>query len=109
MRVMAFSRKSWWIVPLSAMLAVVGVSQSRAVTPDNFRINNTGDLVALCSADSSAPEYTAAIHFCHGFASGAFQYYQMVAAAVPEARFVCAPDPPPSRSDAITGFVEWVR
>jgi len=103
------SRRSWWIVPLSAMLALVGVSQSRAATPDNFRVNSTGDLVALCSADRSAPEYMAAIHFCHGFASGAYQYYQMVAAAVPSARFVCAPDPPPSRTEAIAGFVDWAR
>jgi Ssp1 endopeptidase immunity protein Rap1a len=102
-------RRNWWIVPLSAVLALVGVSQSRAVTPDNFRVTSTGDLVALCSAEPTAPEYTAAIHFCHGFASGAYQYYQMVAAAIPPARFVCTPEPPPSRSDAIAGFVEWAR
>jgi hypothetical protein len=84
-------------------------SQSFAADADNFRVNSTGDLLALCSADPAAPNYSAAIHFCHGFASGAYQYHQMVVAAVPEARFVCVPEPVPSRSEAIAGFVEWVR
>src|SRR5262245_18225486 len=92
--VVVMSRRRW-IVSLGAMLALVGASQARAVTPDNFRINSTGDLVALCSAAPYAPECVAAIHFCHGFATGAYQYYQMEAAAVPEVRLVCTPEPPP--------------
>ena len=35
--------------------------------------------------------------FCHGFAAGAYQYYQAIAAASPEQRYVCPPATPPSR------------
>ena len=95
---------------VSAMLMfIVYGSPSFAADADNFRVNSTGDLVALCSADPAAPNYPAAIHFCHGFASGAYQYHQMVMAAVPEVRFACAPEPAPSRSEVLAGFVEWAR
>jgi hypothetical protein len=95
---------------LGAILALILCgSRSFAADADNFRVNSTGDLLALCSADPAAANYSAAIHFCHGFASGAYQYHQMVAAAVPTARFVCVPEPAPTRSEVIAGFVEWAR
>jgi hypothetical protein len=94
---------------LAVALVTMSFTQSRAAEADNFRVNSTGDLLALCSANPAAANYSAAIHFCHGFASGAYQYYSMVASALPGARFVCFPNPAPSRSEAITGFVEWAR
>ncbi len=103
------SRHSPWGLLGAAMALIAWGTPSHAVEPDNFRLNSTGDLVALCSADPAGPDYVAAIHFCHGFASGAYQYYSMLAAAMPSARYVCVPDPPPSRSEAIAGFVEWAR
>ena len=103
---LSYSR--WHLLGAVVVLAAWG-SPSHAVGPDNFRLNSTGDLVALCSADPSGPDYVAAIHFCHGFASGAYQYYQALAAALPEARYVCVPEPAPSRSEAIAGFVEWAK
>src|SRR3546814_222940 len=78
-----------------------------AATPDSFKIRSAQDLVALCDADPADANYVAAIHFCHGFAVGAFQYYQSLAAATPSARFVCVPDPAPSRTQAIPAFVSW--
>ena len=89
--------------------ALIAGSPANALDANNFRLNSTGDLVALCSADPSAHDYVAAIHFCHGFAAGAYQYYSMLAGAVPEARYVCVPDPPPTRSEAIAGFIDWAK
>jgi hypothetical protein len=110
MRCFVFAYRSRRAGALGAMLVLsLYGSPSFAADADNFRVNSTGDLLALCSADPAAPNYSAAIHFCHGFASGAYQYYQMVAAAIPEARFVCVPEPVPTRSEAIAGFVEWAR
>src|SRR3546814_8290908 len=61
-------------------------------------------MVALCDAEPASENYVAAVHFCHGFATGAYQYHLAVVAASPDSRFVCLPDPPPSRSDAIADF-----
>jgi hypothetical protein len=102
------SNSRWHLLGAAVALNAWSVP-SHAVEPDNFRLNSTGDLVALCSADPSGPDYVAAIHFCHGFASGAYQYYQSLAEALPEARYVCVPEPVPSRSQAIAGFVEWSK
>ncbi|HEY1983582.1 MAG TPA: Rap1a/Tai family immunity protein [Xanthobacteraceae bacterium] len=90
----------------TALLAPVPVT---AATPDNFQAKTTADMVTLCSTDPSAPDYAMAISFCHGFAVGAYQYYAAIAAGDPTARFVCMPNPPPPRSQAIADFVAWAR
>jgi hypothetical protein len=46
---------------------------SAAVTQDNFPPRNTADLVALCSAQRSAPLFAAAINYCQGFVEGAVE------------------------------------
>ena len=43
---------------------------------DEYKVRNAGDLVSLCSRDPSAEDYVAAQNFCHGFAVGAYAYYQ---------------------------------
>lgn len=90
----------------AATLASVG---SMAATPDNFSVRTTRDLVTLCSTDPAAGDYAMAISFCHGFAVGAYQYYTQVAGSSRAARFICAPNPPPTRSQAIADFVAWTR
>jgi hypothetical protein len=50
-----------------------------------------------------------AVSFCHGFAVGAYQYYQQSVAASQTGRFVCAPNPAPTRTEAIAGFVAWAK
>jgi len=80
-----------------------------AAEPDSFRVRTTEDLVKLCSAVPTDPNYVAAIHFCHGFSSGAYQYYESIVSAEPSERFVCPPNPPPTRSEAVAGFVAWAQ
>jgi hypothetical protein len=94
-----------------AAAAALGLSlwgQADAAEPNDFRAATAGELVALCSSTSQDPNYVAALHFCHGFAAGAYQYYQAIAAASPDERYVCPPATPPTRSEAISGFVEWM-
>jgi len=98
----------------AAALVMLGLAwtwdlPSVAATPDQFKARTTADLVGLCSAEPSDENYVAAIHFCHGFATGAYQYYLSLAAASEANRFVCPPEPPPSRTEAIAGFVTWAR
>lgn len=93
----------------SGCLAGVAMRPATAATPDQFVARTTADFVALCSADPASENYVAAIHFCHGFATGAYQYYLSLATASATHRFVCPPDPPPSRSQAITDFLGWIE
>jgi hypothetical protein len=82
---------------------------AKAATTEDFQVRTTSEYVALCSANPGQPNYVAAIHFCQGFASGAYQYYVGLAARSPNDRFVCLPDPPPSRDTALAAFVNWVN
>ena len=80
-----------------------------AQTPDDFIVDSAQDLLVLCSADPTSPTYTAAIHFCHGFASGAYRHYKVHAAADPSHEFICLPNPPPTRTAAINDFIAWMK
>jgi hypothetical protein len=80
-----------------------------AATADNFVVRTTADFVALCDSQQGSENYVAAIHFCQGFASGAYQYYASIAQNDPSARFVCPPDPAPSRNEVIANFLAWAR
>jgi len=91
-----------------ASLALLALAASvHAVEPDAYRIRNTADLVRVCSAQPSEPDQATAIAFCHGVLAGAYAYYL---AATPTAdRFVCAPDPAPTRSKVANDFVVWAK
>ena len=80
-----------------------------AVTPDEFKIRNTQDLVRLCSVSNDDSLYVAAIHFCHGFGAGAYQYYQASVSGPEGKPFVCPPDPVPSRNAVLQEFVTWAN
>lgn len=82
---------------------------SMAVTKDDFVVRNTQDLVDLCSVSQDDPLYAAAIHFCHGFGAGAYQYYLSTVAGPGAKPFVCPPDPPPTRAAVLQEFVNWSK
>jgi hypothetical protein len=97
-----------------AVMAVITVTAVRAQTvagPSEtaFRVTTTGDLVRLCEAEPTDSTGIAALHFCHGFAVGAYQYHQIAAAAEKKPPLFCEPNPRPTRNEAITGFVSWAK
>ena len=91
-----------------AALAVFVLSGSVFAADANvFQMRDTGDLVAVCSTGVDDPNHASAAAFCHGVLVGAFGYYQSV---VPVAeRFVCAPNPTPTRAKVMSDFVTWSR
>lgn len=91
------------------LVGLSGGAPAQAASPEDFRAETTREMVALCGADPASETYVAAIHFCHGFAIGAYQYHASLAAASPGNRFVCLPDPAPSRSAAIADFLGWME
>jgi Rap1a immunity proteins len=97
-----------------AVMAVITVTPVRAQTvagpsESAFRIATTGDLVRLCEAEPTDSTGIAALHFCHGFAVGAYQYHQIAAAAENKPPLFCEPNPRPTRNEAVAGFVSWAK
>jgi hypothetical protein len=93
------------IVLASAAATVVARAQ---VVEDNFQLRNTGDLVALCSSQSTDRMFTAAQNFRHGFAVGTYRSLLAAQTAQPDPLF-CPPAQVPTRSQAITEFVQWAN
>ncbi|MCW2241243.1 Rap1a/Tai family immunity protein [Azospirillum canadense] len=93
-----------------AMAAATAQAQTaQAPSETNFQVRTTGDLVQLCEAAPTDPTGIAALHFCQGFAVGAYQYHQIVTAAEGKRQLVCAPNPPPSRNEAVAAFIAWAK
>jgi Rap1a immunity proteins len=97
-----------------AAMTVAGVEAQTAPSPSdpsetNFRVATTRDLVQLCEAAPTDSTGIAALHFCHGFAVGAYQYHQIVAAAENKPPLFCEPNPRPTRNAIIADFVSWAN
>ncbi len=80
---------------------------AHAAGPDQYRLSTAAHLATVCSTPASASDAATAVAFCHGVLAGAYGYFE---ATVPAAdRFVCAPNPPPTRAQVATGFVDWLK
>jgi hypothetical protein len=80
-----------------------------AVSEKDFEAKTAQELVNLCSASPDDPMYHQAVNFCHGYFVGAFHYYEAMSSGPKGVKFVCLPDPRPSRNEAINMIVEWVQ
>jgi hypothetical protein len=94
-------------LPLSLLLfSGAGAAVS---DPENFLVNNTRDLVELCSTAPDDPLYVAAIHFCNGFVVGAYHFHEAWFAGPDAQPLVCPPSPRPTRQQAIADFLAWSK
>jgi hypothetical protein len=100
---------AWRTLSLAVLLALQPLAAQAAVSPNDFLVTTTGDLVDLCSAGGADEMHTAAIHFCHGFVAGAIQFYAAERAGAGTPQLYCLPDPSPTRDQAISMFVAWAR
>ena len=66
-------RRLVWVIGLAVCLWPL---LSGGATREEFLVRTTQDYVALCSTSPHDPLYAAAIGFCHGYAVGAYHYYQ---------------------------------
>jgi len=96
----------WFIFMLGILLP--GLASS-AVTEQDFLVKTTRDLINLCTASPQDEHYKEAIHFCHGYLVGAYQYSLAEAASDPTQSLVCFTDPKPSRNEAIELFIDWAQ
>lgn len=90
---------------LIVAVALMAAGSALAVEKRDFQLNNAAGLVEICSVPADDPLYINAREFCHGYLVGAFHYYD--ATEPPSNRFVCAPNPRPSRTEVMQGFVAW--
>jgi hypothetical protein len=100
---------AWRSLSLAALLALQPLAAQAAVSPNDFFVTTTADLVDLCSVGASDEMHTAAIHFCHGFVAGAYQFYVAERGVAGAPQLYCLPNPPPTRDQAISMFVAWAR
>ena len=98
------------VLTAALTMAMAAGPAKAAVTETDFYIRTTNDLVKLCTVDPTDPSYSAAIHFCHGFASGAYQAEQLHQAGSRAKPLFCIPaGTPPSRNETIAAFVTWAQ
>lgn len=92
-----------------AVLAATAVfaASVHAAPPDYYKAHTAAELVAVCSAPTSQTDYATAIAFCHGVLAGAYGFY--VSATPAADRYICAPEPAPTRSQVANGFVAWTK
>jgi hypothetical protein len=98
-----------WMLAAVLAVALAPVAAQAALSEDQFTMKTTGDLIALCTADPKDPLYTAAVNYCHGFATGAYSAEQAHEAATKAKPLFCLPDPRPTRAQAVADFVAWTK
>jgi len=98
-------------LPAGFLLAVACLAPglAGAVSEEDFKAKNTRAVLNLCTASPDDPSYSSAIHFCHGYLVGAFQYHQAENAGPEGKHMVCFPNPAPTRDEAIRMFVTWAK
>jgi hypothetical protein len=91
------------------VLAATLLASGAAIAADssNFRLRDTNDLVVACSVPAEHTLYANATGFCHGVLVGAYSYYNATVPA--EGRFVCPPNPVPTRAKVMNDFVAWAK
>ena len=98
--------KGWTAI---AAVVLLTPSAGHAATEANFSARTTGDLVELCTATPDNALGTAAVNFCEGFAQGAVLVEMQNMAAFRGPKLFCIPNPPPSRDQALSEFINWAR
>jgi len=93
----------------AAFALALAPAYGNAATEANFTAKTTGDLVALCDPQSGSVLDNAGINFCEGFLQGAVLVEQQHQANPRSKQFFCLPDPAPTRTEAISGFVAWAH
>jgi hypothetical protein len=90
---------------LAASLLLAGAAQAAA--PEHYSLTTAAHLAQVCGPQASQAEAATALAFCHGVLAGASGYYE---ATTPVAdRFICAPNPRPTRAQVANAFVAWMK
>src|SRR4051812_46877713 len=94
---------SRFIVAVALLVAGTAV----AADSNTLQLRNTEDLVRVCSTAQEDVHYLNAVGFCHGVLVGAYRYYDSI--AKPATRYICPPNPIPTRVKVMDDFVRWAK
>ena len=83
-------------------------AQGVAITPDDFVVKNTRDLVKLCRANPGSDLYYSARAFCLGYLDGAWDYHQASTGGLRSKAIAC-PGPEVIRDEAVEVFLAWAK
>jgi hypothetical protein len=82
-------------------------ASAHAAPPEHFRLQTATDLSRICATPAAEENYVTAVAFCHGVLAGAYGHFL---SATPAAdRFICQPNPAPTRTQVANGFVAWLK
>ncbi len=101
-------RKLAFVTAVVALSIVFSAARAE-VTEENFQIDTTKDLIALCSVDASDPNAVAAIHMCHGYVMGLIHFHILIGRVLEGSVFCMDDAQRPSRDAAIAKLVAWSR
>lgn len=93
-------------IALAAASLALAVS-TQVAAKEQFQLRTAADLAQVCATASSSSDHAAALAFCHGVLAGAYGFY--LAATPADDRFVCTPNPAPTRTQVANGFVAWLK
>jgi hypothetical protein len=85
-------------------LAAVALAAPAVAAEPGFAVRTVGDLANVCTGGPGGAEKVAAINFCHGYAQGVLSLMRDH-----EAKSICLPDHPPSRTQTLAEFVTWSK
>ena len=88
---------------------IPGLAFAGNVMQEDFKVDTTEQLINLCTAAPDDPFFNQAMNFCHGYAQGAYDYYEAAHGGAKGPKMVCFSEPPPSRNEAINMFISWAK
>ncbi len=97
---------SKWLLLAGVFVPIIA---NAAVTEEDFKAKTTQNLVNLCTATETDPQYKEAIHFCHGYLVGAYHYHHAEKTGPDSKTEICFPDPRPTRNAAIAKVITWMQ
>lgn len=92
----------------SSPLAHASTSGDLRLTLSDFRLNDAGELVDVCTVIPGDEHYEAAISFCFGFFEGAVHYDEIVSQLAGYKDLVCPP-PDVTRKEAVSTFIHFMK
>ena len=97
------------IACVATLLMMLSSLAQAGVSEENFTLDTTADLIALCGVDAEDPHAVAAIHMCHGYVTGLVHFHILIGRAF-EGHVFCMGDAErPSRDQFVAMLVEWSR
>ena len=95
-------------LPIALAIAAMLAGSAAAVTMEDFKVEQSQNLLNLCSADESDPLYAESKMFCLGYFAGAMHFHRALT-STDKIKPVACPQGTVTRVEAANNFVTWAR